>query len=162
VLAAWQERFPNYTLVTQNVDGLHQGAGSRRVVELHGSLWRVRCTGCGREREDRTAPLPELPPRCPECGAMERPDVVWFGEALPAEAFLVAEAAAKVCEVLVVVGTSAVVYPAAGLVAVAAAVGAKVIEVNPEASALAHLADVTLRGPAGAMLPQVDAMLAGG
>jgi len=162
VLAAWQERFPNYTLVTQNVDGLHQGAGSRRVVELHGSLWRVRCTGCGREREDRTAPLPELPPRCPECGAMERPDVVWFGEALPAEAFLVAEAAAKVCEVLVVVGTSAVVYPAAGLVAVAAAVGAKVIEVNPEASALAYLADVTLRGPAGAMLPQVDAMLAGG
>jgi NAD-dependent deacetylase len=162
VLAAWQERFPNYTLVTQNVDGLHQGAGSRRVVELHGSLWRVRCTGCGREREDRTAPLPELPPRCPECGAMERPDVVWFGEALPAEAFLVAEAAAKVCEVLVVVGTSAVVYPAAGLVAVAAAVGAKVIEVNPEASALAHLADVTLRGPAGAVLPQVDAMLAGG
>src|SRR5664280_1385695 len=161
VLAAWQERFPNYTLVTQNVDGLHQGAGSRRVVELHGSLWRVRCTGCGREREDRTAPLPELPPRCPECGAMERPDVVWFGEALPAEAFLVAEAAAKVCEVLVVVGTSAVVYPAAGLVAVAAAVGAKVIEVNPEASALAYLADVTLRGPAGAMLPQVDAMLAG-
>jgi len=162
VLAAWQERFPNYTLVTQNVDGLHQGAGSRRVVELHGSLWRVRCTGCGREREDRTAPLPELPPRCPECGAMERPDVVWFGEALPAEAFLVAEAAAKVCEVLVVVGTSAVVYPAAALVAVAAAVGATVIEVNPEASALAHLADVTLRGPAGAMLPQVDAMLAGG
>jgi len=162
VLAAWQERFPNYTLVTQNVDGLHQGAGSRRVVELHGSLWRVRCTGCGREREDRTASLPELPPRCPECGGMERPDVVWFGEALPAEAFLVAEAAAKVCEVLVVVGTSAVVYPAAGLVAVAAAVGAKVIEVNPEASALAHLADVTLRGPAGAMLPQVDAMLAGG
>ncbi|HQU34681.1 MAG TPA: Sir2 family NAD-dependent protein deacetylase, partial [Thermoanaerobaculaceae bacterium] len=63
VLAAWQERFSAFTLVTQNVDGLHQGAGSRGVVELHGSLWRVRCTGCGREREDRTAPLPELPPR---------------------------------------------------------------------------------------------------
>ncbi len=162
VLAAWQDRFPTYTLVTQNVDGLHQGAGSRRVVELHGSLWRVRCTECGREREDRTAPLPALPPRCAVCGAMERPDVVWFGEALPAEAFLGAEAAAEACEALVVVGTSAVVYPAAGLVAVAAAAGAKVIEVNPEASALAHLADVTLRGPAGAMLPQVDALLVGG
>ncbi len=162
VLAAWQRRFPSYTLVTQNVDGLHQGAGSRGVVELHGSLWRVRCTGCGREREDRTAPLPALPPRCAECGAFERPGVVWFGEALPAEAFLGAESAAEACEVLVVVGTSAVVYPAAGLVAVAAAAGAKVIEVNPEASALAHLADVTLRGPAWAMLPRVDALLAGG
>jgi NAD-dependent deacetylase len=162
VLAAWQDRFPTYTLVTQNVDGLHQSAGSRRVVELHGSLWRVRCTECGREREDRTAPFPELPPRCPECGAMERPGVVWFGEMLPADALLAAQAAAEACEVLVVVGTSAVVYPAAGLVAVAAAAGATVIEVNPEASALAHLADVTLRGPAGAMLPQVDARLAGG
>lgn len=162
VLAGWQERFGSYTLVTQNVDGLHQGAGSRGVVELHGSLWRVRCTGCGREREDRTAPLPELPPRCSTCGAFERPGVVWFGEALPAEAFLVAQAAAEACEVLVVVGTSAVVYPAAGLVAVASAAGAKVIEVNPAASALAHLADVTLRGPAGELLPRVDALLTGG
>ncbi|OYV97383.1 MAG: hypothetical protein B7Z68_03560 [Acidobacteria bacterium 21-70-11] len=155
VLAAWQERFSAFTLVTQNVDGLHQGAGSRGVVELHGSLWRVRCTGCGREREDRTAPLPELPPR-------ERPGVVWFGEALPADGIVAAEAAVEACEVLVVVGTSAVVYPAAGLVGVAAAAGATVIEVNPEASALAHLAGVTLRGPAGAMLPQVDALLVGG
>jgi NAD-dependent protein deacetylase/lipoamidase len=162
VLAAWQERFPRYTLVTQNVDGLHQGAGSRGVVELHGSLWRVRCLKCGREREDRTAPLAELPPRCSRCGAFERPGVVWFGEALPVEAFLTAEAAAKACEALVVVGTSAVVYPAAGLVAVASAAGAKVIEVNPAASALAHLADVTLRGPAGELLPRVDALLTGG
>ncbi|HQT94981.1 MAG: NAD-dependent deacylase [Acidobacteria bacterium 37-71-11] len=162
VLAAWQERFSAFTLVTQNVDGLHQGAGSRGVVELHGSLWRVRCTGCGREREDRTAPLPELPPRCAACGAIERPGVVWFGEALPADGIVAAEAAVEACEVLVVVGTSAVVYPAAGLVGVAAAAGATVIEVNPEASALAHLAGVTLRGPAGAMLPQVDALLVGG
>jgi len=162
VLAAWQERFSGFTLVTQNVDGLHQAAGARGVVELHGSLWRVRCTGCGREREDRTAPLPELPPRCPECGAVERPGVVWFGEALPADDIVAAQAAVEACEVLVVVGTSAVVYPAAGLVGVAAAAGATVIEINPEASALAHLAGVTLRGPAGAMLPQVDALLAGG
>ncbi len=159
VLASWQERFPRYTLITQNVDGLHQGAGSRSVVELHGSIWRVRCLGCGREREDRTAPLPALPPRCAACGALERPGVVWFGETLPVEAFLAAEVAAKGCDVLVVVGTSAVVYPAAGLVGIASAVGARVIEVNPEASALAHLADVTLRGPAGEMLPLVDALL---
>ncbi|TAM48580.1 MAG: NAD-dependent deacylase [Acidobacteria bacterium] len=148
VLAGWQDRFGRFTLATQNVDGLHQGAGSRGVIELHGSLWRVRCTGCGREREDRTTPLRELPPRCAACGAMERPGVVWFGEAVPAEAFLAAQAA--------------VVYPAAGLVGIAAAAGATVIEVNPAASALAGLAGVTLRGPAGEMLPRVDALLAGG
>ena len=162
VLAAWQERFPDYALVTQNVDGLHQAAGSRGVIELHGSLWRLRCTGCGRERDDRTAPLPALPPRCAACGAAERPGVVWFGEALSAEAIMAAKAAVERCDVLLVVGTSAVVYPAAALVEVAAAAGATVIEVNPEASALAHLAGVTLRGPAGRLLPQVAAGLAGG
>ncbi len=159
VLAAWQERFPDYALVTQNVDGLHQAAGSRGVIELHGSLWRLRCTGCGRDRDDRTAPLPQLPPRCAGCGAIERPDIVWFGEAVPADAVLAAQVAVEGCEVLVVVGTSAVVYPAAGL---AAAAGATVIEVNPTASALAALAGVALRGPAGEMLPRVDALLAGG
>jgi NAD-dependent deacetylase len=162
VLAGWQGRFRRYTLVTQNVDGLHQAAGARQVLELHGSIWRVRCVECGREREERTVPLPQLPPLCPECGAMERPAVVWFGEFLPQGVMASAIAAIETCEVLVVVGTSAVVYPAAGLVEVAAAARATVIEVNPEASAQAYLAGVTLRGPAGQLLPLVDARLGEG
>jgi len=159
VLAGWQERFPQYAVVTQNVDGLHQAAGARGVLELHGSIWRVRCLGCGREREERTVPLSQVPPLCPECGTMERPAVVWFGEFLPEMVMAAAFAAIERCEVLVVVGTSAVVYPAAGFVEIASTVGAKVIEVNPEASGMAHFADVALRGPAGQLLPLVDARL---
>jgi NAD-dependent deacetylase len=161
VLARWQDRFASYTLVTQNVDSLHEDAGARSVLHLHGSIWAVRCTACGRERVERTAPLPELPPRCPVCSAMERPGVVWFGECLPEDVLHAASRAAARCEVLVVVGTSAVVYPAAGLVQTASAGGAAVIEVNPEASALAHLAEVELRGPAGVLLPRLDDLLAG-
>lgn len=159
VVASWQDRFPSFTLVTQNVDGLHQVAGSRGVLELHGNIWRVRCVSCGAERDDRRPALEELPPRCNACGALERPGVVWFGEILPAGVVAAAADAAENCDVLVVIGTSAVVYPAAGLVEVAARCGAKVIEVNPEASALAHLADVALRGPAGEVMPAVDSLL---
>ncbi len=161
VLARWQERFPTYTLVTQNVDALHEDAGARCVLHLHGSIWTVRCTGCGCERLERTVPLPEVPPRCPACGGLERPGVVWFGEVLPEDVLRAATRAAAKADALVVVGTAAVVYPAAGLVQTASAAGAVVIEVNPEASALAHLADVELRGPAGRLLPQLDALLAG-
>ena len=159
VLAAWQRRFSSYTLVTQNVDGLHEEAGSRDVLHVHGSIWTVRCTGCGRERHEPAAPLPEVPPRCPVCGAMERPGVVWFGETLPEDVLEPAARAAAGADVMIVVGTSAVVYPAAGLVQIAASAGAAVIEVNPEASALAHLADIELRGPAGEVLPRLDALL---
>mgnify|MGYP003868996105 CR=1 FL=1 len=161
VLAAWQERFDRYALITQNVDGLHAVAGSRQVLELHGNIWRVRCTGCRREREDRTVPFPELPPRCPACGEVERPAVVWFGEELPLATFEAAAEAAASADALVVVGTSAVVYPAAGLVTVAARAGAAVIEINPEPSALAGHATVALRGPAGAVLPVLAARLGG-
>ena len=160
VLARWHDRFPQYTIVTQNVDGLHQDAGARGVLELHGSIWHVRCLGCGRDREERTVPLPQVPPLCSKCGAMERPAVVWYGEFLPEMVMAAAFAAIERCEVLLVVGTSAIVYPAAGFVEVAATAGAKVIEVNPEASRMAHLADVALRGPAGELLPLVDARLA--
>ncbi|MFH1177797.1 MAG: NAD-dependent deacylase [Acidobacteriota bacterium] len=162
VLARWQERFAHFRLVTQNVDELHQAAGSREVLQLHGSIWRLRCSSCGAEREDRRVPLPELPPRCRGCGGLERPGVVWFGEYLPAEVLGAAGQAAASCDVLLVVGTSAVVYPAAGLVEIASRAGGKVIEVNPEASALAHLADVALRGPAGELLPRLDALLESG
>jgi NAD-dependent deacetylase len=162
VLARWQRRFPSFTLATQNVDGLHKDAGSIGVLELHGSIWTIRCSKCRRERIDRTVPLPVMPPRCGACGGLERPGVVWFGEALPEDAITSSVDAARECSVLVVVGTSAVVYPAAGLVEIAARAGASVIEINPEASALAHLADVALRGPAGEILPEIDALLGGG
>lgn len=142
-----------FTLVTQNVDGLHERAGSRDVVRLHGSLWTVRCTRCGAERDDRRVPLPERPPRC-ACGGLERPGVVWFGEPLPAEALERAIAAAGSCDVLLVVGTSAVVWPAAGLVPHAFAAGARVVEVNPEPSAISGQV-LALRGPAGAVLPEI-------
>lgn len=161
VLARWQTRFASFVLTTQNVDGLHEDAGSRGVLHLHGSIWRVRCLGCGGEREDRTAPFPAVPPRC-SCGGLLRPAVVWFGEALPVDVLEASMAACERCDVLLVVGTSAVVYPAAGLVEVASWAGATVIEVNPQPSALASLAHVALRGPAGELLPRLDAALAVG
>jgi NAD-dependent deacetylase len=161
VLARWQERFSSYTLITQNVDGLHQAAGAHGVLELHGAIWWVRCWSCGREREERAVPIVPLPPRCESCGGLERPAVVWFGEMLPEDVFAAATRAALAADVLVVAGTSAVVYPAAGLVEMTVSGGGRVIEVNPEASALAHLAHVALRGPSGVILPQLDALLDG-
>lgn len=151
-LAHLEERKREFLLATQNVDGLHAEAGSKRMVELHGSLWRLRCTACHRVHEDRRVPLPGLPPRC-ECGAVLRPDVVWFGELLPGPAVERAFAAAKEAEVVLVVGTSSLVYPAAALPRLANAAGALVIEVNREETPLSPLAQVSLRGRATALLP---------
>jgi NAD-dependent deacetylase len=122
---------PRFTLITQNVDGLHDRAGSRHVLKVHGDIWTLRCTACDRSWTDFRPALPELPPRC-ECGALARPGVVWFGEALPVDVWMAAEQAAGEAEVFLVVGTSAVVYPAAGLVMTAKASGARIIEINPE------------------------------
>ena len=143
---------PRFWLITQNVDGLHERAGSRRVIKLHGDIWLVRCVVCGREQRDERVPLPELPPRC-ACGGLLRPGVVWFGEALPPGAWEAAEPAVREAEVLLVVGTSAVVYPAAGLIPLAQACGARVIEVNPQETPMSARLDCSLRGPAGEILP---------
>ena len=153
-LAALEERTPELLLATQNVDGLHALAGSRRLVELHGTIWRLRCLGCSEATEDRRVPLPTLPPRC-ACGALLRPDVVWFGEALPDAAIAQAFLAARQAEVVLVVGTSSLVYPAAALPQVARAAGAFVIEVNPEPTPLTAHADVSLRGTAAATVPAI-------
>src|SRR5918996_5828979 len=150
-LAALDGAAPEFLLATQNVDGLHALAGSRRMVELHGSLWRVRCTGCGRVTDDRKA-FPELPPRC-DCGSLLRPDVVWFGEPLPVTALERAFGAAREADVVLVVGTSSLVHPAAALPHTARSAGAFVIEVNPEPTPLSAHADVSLRGPAALLLP---------
>ncbi len=153
-LAALEARVPGFLLATQNVDRLHQAAGSRRLVELHGSLWLVRCSACGDEREDRRVPLPQLPPRC-ACGGLLRPGVVWFGEALPAAAIEAAFAAGEEADVVLVVGTSSVVYPAAAIAPAARARGAFVIEVNPEETPLTRLADAALHGPAAEIVPRL-------
>jgi NAD-dependent deacetylase len=155
-LVAMEARVPRFTLVTQNVDGLHARAGSRNLVELHGNIARVKCsrehTLVAKWEDDG-----EHVPRCPRCGALLRPDVVWFEEALPAPAMAEADAAARECDLLLVVGTSAVVYPAAALPLTAREAGANVAEINPEPTPLTPLADFVLRSAAGVALPALVA-----
>jgi len=152
-LVALERGVPRFALVTQNVDGLHRRAGSERVIELHGSLGRARCTRENTLVETWDEPE-EGPPRCRDCGALLRPDVVWFGELLPAEALRAAEAAARDCEVFLSVGTSNLVEPAASLPWRAATAGAEVVVINPTMDGqragprIHHLV-----GPAGQVLP---------
>ncbi|HXF70047.1 MAG TPA: NAD-dependent deacylase [Thermoflexus sp.] len=153
-LVEMEAALPSFVLITQNVDGLHQRAGSRRVIELHGNLWRVRCIGEDRAWEDRRVPLPEIPPRCPMCGALLRPDVVWFGEPLPSEAWQLAVQAAQEADLFLVIGTSGIVEPAASLPRLARACGARIIEFNLEDTPLTPLADEVWRGPVGETLPR--------
>jgi NAD-dependent deacetylase len=152
-LVELERRAPRFHLITQNVDGLHDLAGSVRVLKLHGDIWDLRCTSCGTAWRDRRAAIPELPPHC-GCGGMARPGVVWFGEALPEGAMEEAERAAA-ADVFLVVGTSAVVYPAAGLIPHARRAGARVIEVNPEETPFSGSVDCSLRGKAGEVLPRL-------
>lgn len=140
------------TLVTQNVDGLHERAGHPDIIRLHGSLWLNRCTSCGAERRDDSTEFLRLP-KSPCCDALERPAIVWFGETLPLDAIERAHAAVAVADVVLVIGTSGVVYPAAGFVATARAGGAKVVDVNPEPMEIA--ADIFLRGTATEVVPQL-------
>ncbi len=152
---------PNFALITQNVDNLHQRAGSRNVIELHGNIWIDRCTACAREnRPDQTpnagagSPRDQVP-HCGECGRMMRPGVVWFGETLPRHAFAAAQEAAAQCDVMLVVGTSAVVQPAASLANWSQANGAAIIEINPDDTPLSPLVDIRFPRPAGQILPQI-------
>jgi NAD-dependent deacetylase len=143
---------PRFTLITQNVDGLHDRAGSRRVLKVHGDIWTLHCTRCDRSWSDLRPALPELPPYC-ACGAMARPGVVWFGEPLPTDIWMEAERAAGSADVFLVVGTSAVVYPAAGLVLTARAGGARVIEINLERTPFSDDVDRSFQARAGEALP---------
>ncbi len=153
-LAAWERTHEQFLLVTQNVDGLHERAGNRKIMRLHGTLWRLRCAEECREFEDTREDLGELPPRC-ECGALLRPAVVWFGEALPGEALRRADRAARAAALVLVVGTSSLVYPAAALPLIARSAGAYVVEVNPEPTPITSQVDERLGGPAGEVLPAV-------
>ena len=152
-LVELEARCETFTLVTQNVDGLHALAGSKNLILLHGDIWTLRCTSCEAERQDRRASLPELPPRC-ACGAWLRPGVVWFGESLPAGAMERAAAAVASAEALLMIGTSAAVWPAAGLGEVAIQAGVPVIEINPEPTVYSDRV-ISLAGRAGDLLPHL-------
>lgn len=141
------------SVITQNIDGLHQLAGTRDVIELHGSLWRVRCDVCGSRREDRDVPFAPL--KCSGCGTYWRPDIVWFGDALRGDAIEAAAVALSTCDLLVSVGTSAVVYPAAALPEIAKAAGAVCVEINPEETPMSDMYDVQFRTTANEALDRL-------
>lgn len=153
-LAEMEHRSPNFSLITQNVDGLHQRAGSDRVIELHGNITRVRCShGCG--RMTAWEEVPGHLPRCPKCGANLRPDVVWFGESLPRPELEAAVEASRSCQVFFSIGTSGLVQPAASLAYAAGHRGAVVVEINTETTSLSSRADFVLIGKSGEILPDL-------
>jgi len=154
-IARWSDR-PGFTLITQNVDGLHERAGTLNVVRYHGSIWTLRCWDeCGAaDWNDHSVPFARLPPRCPSCGGLARPGVVWFGEGIPPDAARAAQSATA-CDVFLSIGTSSVVYPAAGLIAEAKSRGAFTAEINPDTTGAQ--VDVAIAGPAEVVLPKLQA-----
>ncbi len=151
-VAELEKRFPNFWLITQNVDGLHPAAGSQKLSEIHGNIWKVRCTSCGVVEENHAVPIDMLP-ACRSCGKLVRPHIVWFGEPLSATDLNRCAAVLGACDVLLVIGTSGVVYPAAGFASVAKAAGAFVAEVNLEPTPQSGLVDVKLHGRAKDVVP---------
>ena len=157
-IASLERSFPSFVVVTQNIDRLHQRAGSSDVLELHGTIWRSHCSRCGRSEATEALEVRsgEATPRC-ECGGRLRPSVVWFGESLPVETFQRAAHESERADLFLVVGTSATVWPAAGLIEIAARGGALVVEVNREETPLTALADLHLEGAAGELIPGLAA-----
>jgi NAD-dependent deacetylase len=162
ILSAWSRRFPGFTLITQNVDGLHERAGTEAVLRMHGSIWDVGCwNACAASAprwRDETVPLPALPPTCRHCGGPLRPGVVWFGESLDA-AVVDACLEATRCDVFFTIGTSAIVHPAAGLVDRAKRRGAITVEINPECTPASGGVDIVIAQPAELALPVIDERL---
>ncbi len=155
ILAQMEKELGDVWIITQNVDGLHQKAGSEKVIELHGNIWKVRCLECACEYYDYTAPLEELPPRCKNCSGLVRPGVVWFGEALPPDAIEKAIRLSQEADLFLVVGTSAQVYPAAELPFIAKRVGATLIEVNPEETPITPYCNLAYRESASTGLKKL-------
>jgi NAD-dependent deacetylase len=159
-VAAIEAHVADPVLITQNVDDLHERAGSQRPIHLHGSLFAPRCSSCGRPAELPPPPATHgriPPPTCTVCDAYIRPGVVWFGESLPTNALSAATESVFGCDLLFTIGTSGLVYPAAELPYVAARSGATVVQINPEPTALDAVADINLRGPAARVLPELVA-----
>lgn len=154
-IAKMEEYFSDFKVVTQNVDNYHQDAGSTDVIELHGNIWKDKCMDEGKVTVNKKLPIKELPPKCDSCGAMLRPDVVFFGEALDPEVLSKAIQAAEFCDLMFVIGTSAVVQPAASLPFIAKQHNAVVVEVNIEATSVSFIADRSYYGKAGEVLPKL-------
>ena len=152
LIARAETELPYAVVITQNIDGLHQRAGSEKVLELHGSLWRTRCPHCRKREHDLAAPIGSF--RC-DCGEYKRPDIVWFGDSLFPEVLHAVEAELTSCDLLVSIGTSAVVYPAADMPIIAKRAGATLVEINPEETPLSGEYDLCLRGSASEMLAAI-------
>jgi len=157
-IAALEERIPGFTLVTQNIDNLHRIAGSKNIVELHGNIWRVRCSNpaCGNAkepRENRQVPVSPLPPLCGDCGGLLRPHIVWFGEMLDPAVLGTSMRATGEADFFIVAGTSAVIQPAAGMPLMARKAGAFVLEINPEPTDLSDALNESVQEASGAALP---------
>lgn len=153
-LAQWEMRVASFSIATQNIDGLHRRAGSRTVYEIHGNIHRTKCF---KENVivDSWTDDGSIPPKCPRCGGWLRPDVVWFGEMLPASEMEKAQDDALNCDVYLSVGTSAIVYPAAGLPVMAKQAGKTLVEINPEETPLTASVDYFLKGKSGEILPEL-------
>lgn len=151
-VAKLERRIQSFWLITQNVDGLHRAAGSQKLSEIHGNIWMVRCTACGSISENRDVPIPILP-TCRRCHGVLRPHIVWFGESLFPDDLARCAAALQTCEILLVIGTSGVVYPAAGFASVAKEAGAFVAEINLDQTPHTSLVDLALQGRAKDVVP---------
>jgi NAD-dependent deacetylase len=153
-LVELERRIERFWLMTQNVDGLHEAAGTRRLIELHGNIWKVRCTGCGQVTGNRQVPIPILP-SCGGCGGLLRPHIVWFGESLDPNDLDRSEEGLTACEVLLIIGTSGVVYPAASFASVARAAGAYVAEINLDPTPNSSVVDIAIQGRAKDVVPEL-------
>lgn len=158
-IAALEERSSDFVLLTQNIDGLHGLAGSKRLLEIHGNIWKVRCVEEGTVEDNRDVPLKSIPPYC-SCGAMLRPHVVWFGESLDPTILAQSFKAVEGCDFLLVVGTSAIVQPSASFPILARQQGATVLEVNMEPTPISSVVDASLFGKAGEIMPRLVEALA--
>ncbi|RMH06333.1 MAG: NAD-dependent deacylase [Nitrospirae bacterium] len=153
-LVELERRIDRFWLITQNVDGFHRDAGSRKLSEIHGNIWMVRCTTCGGVRENRQIPIPILP-TCPDCQGLLRPHIVWFGESLHPLDLDHSLAALRACEILLIIGTSGVVYPAASFGPIAKEHGAFVVELNLDPTPQSALVDLAIQGHAKDLVPQL-------
>ena len=155
-IAELEKMFGSFTLITQNIDGLHRKAGSKNIIEFHGNIWKERCTSCSFTREnERIYDESELPPRCEKCEGIMRPSVVWFGEPIPEEVIRKSEKAVLECDTFISIGTSSVVYPAAGFIEYAVSHNKRTIEINLERTPMSDIVDVSIQGKAGEILPKI-------
>ncbi len=162
ILAEWSQTFERFTLLTQNVDDLHERPGTKNIVKLHGSIWHVscweNCDPADNRWEHLEVPLKTIPPKCPHCGGLLRPEVVWFGESLAPNVLNAAQRATN-CDLFFTIGTSAEVHPAAGFIDKASRQGALTVEINPEATPVTSTVDYVITEPAEEALPHLNNLI---